>query len=364
MKNVITNVKRGLINWFKSGNLIVFAGISFILGSVALGEGILTYIYTISTSEGVQDDLLKYIDYCNILEKIIPNDLVRKGLFFIIVILWFCILYFRVIHTEVSKGDIKTIHVLGHSTLGKSQFKLDEEASKHTQIEVQELNLIEEVSNAKTDFKKLNYVVNTQDNFIEKFKRTLNNTDSYGYMGISHTPFILRAGFKIGDETKFRLFHYYRNPAFYKELDDNTSYPPLRIEKKDMKVNCRELIVTIATTFDVKDNELSILRPGDKSILKFKLDTLGFDVIKSKRQVDDYVGLIMNEIRTEVKESGILKIHMCIASSIEFTFALGQAISINHDKEITIYSYVANDPKLYPWGINLFKDSSDCIVVN
>ena len=45
------------------------------------------------------------------------------------------------------------------------------------------------------------------------------------------------------------------------------------------------------------------------------------------------------------------------------TFALGQAISLNNDANITIYHYDINNPRKYTWGIDLSKNYRDCLVV-
>ena len=44
----------------------------------------------------------------------------------------------------------------------------------------------------------INYVVNKQDSYIKNFEDNLISGITCGYMGLAHTPLILRAGYKLG----------------------------------------------------------------------------------------------------------------------------------------------------------------------
>jgi hypothetical protein len=359
------NIKRRIIRWLKTGNLKCFIIITFVMFIPFSGD-ITDAIYNSLKSEEMKNQLLILVDYSTVVKVLIPNNLIRWGLALVVAAIWLLIFYFRLCceESESLEKPKKVIHVLGHSTLCKSQFRLDEKSNKTTELDVQELDLIEQFNEIKTDYGKLNYVVSLQDMAIKQFKSKINNNDKYGYMGISHTPLILRAGYQIRAGTKLVLFHKKRDMDYYEELNDSNLYVPIKIEKKDIKDSCKELIVAISTTFLVKDSELNILQPDNKSIIKFKTDELGFDVITSKKQVEEYVISILSEIRKIVKDNGITKIHMVISSSVAFTFALGQALSNNYDPEIIIYHFDINNPKKYPWGISLSKDFTEAIIVN
>lgn len=351
------------MKWIREGSLGWLIFITTVMGFVVSGD-LIGIIYKSVQSEKVKSWLLEYMDICTIVKNLIPNSNIRLSIFGLIILAWFAIFYFRWCYDESMKKSQKIIHILGHSTLGKTQFRLDEKSSQTVELNIDELDLIEDMKKIDGDYDELNYVINKQDIFIEKFKEKINNNDRYGYMGISHTPLILRAGYQIGDETRFAMFHKKRNMNYYEELDDSGIYVPINIEKKEIKDNCEELIVAVSTTFPIEDYQLNILQTEDKSILKFKTDDMGFDVITSEKQVEDYVRNILKEMRQIVREKEITKIHMVISSSIAFTFAMGQAISSHYDPEIIIYHFDINKPKQYPWGISLFEDYKKCAVVN
>jgi len=356
------NIKNGLIKWLKTVKLkylILFTTIMFFVVS----SDVLGVISEKVQTKNIKDQLLKYKDYTSIVKIILPNAYIRWIIFILVIIVWILVWYFRFCYVEpIQKGEIN-IHILGHSTLDKTQFKLNEQSLRIYQPNLEELDLIEDVKVVNGNYIMLQSVVAKQDNFIEKFKDKINNDDKYGYMGISHTPLILRAGYKIGDGTKFTMLHKKRNMDYYEELNNSEVYSPIKIEKETIKDTCRELIVAISTTFPIYDNQLNILHPENKSILKFKTDELGFDVIMSVRQVEEYVATILRKVRQIVGKKQITKIHMVIASSVTFTFALGQGLSNHYDPEIIIYNFDINNPKKYPWGLSLFKHSMNCIVV-
>jgi len=312
-------------------------------------------------SKPIKDGLANYTEYANIVKGIIPNIYLRWMMMCLIIIIWIIVWYFRNCYEEPTQ---RIINILGHSTLGKSQFKLNDKAQDNIKLIIEEINLIEDLKKVGENYDALKYTVSKQDDLIKDFKRKINDNDKYGYMGISHTPLILRAGYDIGDETKFIMFHKKRNLDYYEELSDIESYTPIKIEQKKIKEDCKELIVAISTTFSIQDNQLDILHLENKSIIKFKTDELGFDVITSRKQAEEYISFILREVRQVANDKGIVKIHMVISSSVAFTFALGQELSSHYDPEVIIYHFDINNPKKYPWGISLFKDYKDCILVN
>lgn len=363
VREVGLNIKKGLIKSLKTCKLRYLVAFTIVMAFVISGN-IANAISKSVKMKSLKDGLTKYIDYSNVVKIVIPNIYIRQILFFLVVLIWFLIWYFRVCYKEPIEKLPECIFVIGHSTLGKSQFRLNKKSQENTKLVTEEINLIEDVKNVGENYEDLKYVVSKQDDLIKSFKDKINNDDRYGYMGISHTPLIFRAGYVIGDETNFVMFHKKRNFDYYEELNDSELYTPIRIEEKNIKKDCDELIVAISTTFPIQDNQLSILQPENRSIIKFKTDELGYDVIISKKQVEQYIRFIRGEIRKILIDKEIVRIHMTISSSVAFTFALGQGISSQYDPEIIIYHFDINKPKKYPWGIALFKDSGNCIVVN
>ena len=263
----------------------------------------------------------------------------------------------------IEDNNKEKYQILAHVTMGNTQFITDQESSESIDMCINELNLSEDMK-AIREYNDINYVVNKQDSYIKNFEDNLISGITCGYMGLAHTPLILRAGYKLGDGSKIKIFHKKRDSEYYAELSDEENNISIGIDRKEIKKKSDELILGIASTFDISNEDLEILQYKNKNLMIFKTESLGFDVITSKKQVENYVRYIMKVVRDFIKENNINKVHMVIASSVAFTFALGQAISENHDPEIIIYHYDRKHPKKYPWGIQLSKDSRECIIEN
>lgn len=211
------------------------------------------------------------------------------------------------------------------------------------------------------DYEKYKGIVEELDKCVENFMEK-KEEKYYAFAGILHTPFILRLGYKIGDQTYFKLFHKKRSDSTFKLLDANETYignyPVLKVEKNLSDSDI--LIVSISTTFPITREQLQNFDINHNNYIKFETDKKGFDVITSEKQIDHYKEIIFNNIRDIVMERNIKLIHLCISSSVAFTFALGQGFSKNYDPKVVIYNYENQE---YKWGLKLFEKSEDSIVV-
>lgn len=278
---------------------------------------------------------------------------------FIIFILCIIVLIMKFVYKNKELVD-KVI--IGHSSMSKVQFI----ANTNSDYKVEEINLIDDMKDITTNYEQIKFAIKSQDKFVEEFKDKINSKYDYGYMGIAHTPLILRMGSQIGDELAITLFHKYRtgNTRVFKELNKNDDYYKINISMELLDRDSSELLVGLSTTNIIKYEELKILEPDNKNIIIFSCEELGFDVITSKNQVEDYVQYIMYNIRKVVKSKRITKIHMVLSTSVAMTFALGQAISENNDPKVIIYNFDINSTKKYTWGIELFKNYNECLVIN
>lgn len=265
--------------------------------------------------------------------------------------------------TTAKVNNKKEYQIIGHLTMGNTQFIVSEKDEEYIEPCINELNLVSDMKDIRS-YKDINYVVNKQDSFIKEFENKLINGEKCGYMGLAHTPLILRAGYKIGDGSKIKIFHKKRDFEYYEALNDEENNMLIGIDRKEINKRSDELILGISTTFEINDNDLKILKPQNKNLIIFKTEDLGYDVITSQKQIECYVAYIMKIVRDFVKSNNINKIHMVISSSVALTFCLGQAISETYDPEIIIYHYESKNPKKYPWGMLLFNDSKECIVEN
>lgn len=153
--------------------------------------------------------------------------------------------------------------VINHSSFSNAQSTYDEDVVAGCWVSQVDINLVSQVGQGKiTD------AIHVQDDVIKKI---LDRCDEYTeliYYGITHIPFIFRAGFQIGNEGKVRLLHKYRNEqACFKELSSEPDN--YKIQLKDTEVvnrgnGANEMLVVIETSFSVKDEDLSVFQ--DKAI--------------------------------------------------------------------------------------------------
>lgn len=352
--------------------------IATIIIALSISQDIAGAIYKGVQSQNIKDILQLYIDGMNIINIVIPYVALRIVLLIVSIAIWIIRgwdKHFRKADSRqgltmqekvVEVKETETIKVLGHSTKEVSQFKLKRDDSKVVNLEIQRVNLVEKMAEIERhkNYEEISSVILLQDEEISKFKKSMKDENICGYMGISHTPLILRAGYRLGDGSRFQLFHYVRNPGYYDKLNDSQNFCSLEVVKKEIRQGSKELLVTIATTFDIQDSQLVDFSAEDKSILKFRTRQLGFDIVNSDIQVNEYIQCILKEMRDITQLYRIKRVHMCISSSIPLTFALGQVLSKQYDPDIIIYNYEMNAHKVYPWGIRIFEESRDSVVVN
>lgn len=370
-KDHLKDLKKGIISSIKEskGTVInILLGISFVccVGQTLIGP--IECIRDSIANEEWKNNLDSIISICNLCKLVIPSKIVWYVLFAVILIIRVFFWYIKRCYKDSPKEKEK-IYILGQQTFKNSDFILSKEKDKDIELHIEDdFNVVEEfekINYKNTSFKiDIQKIIDRQDAFIKKFIANKVTGKEYGYMGISHTPLILRAGMKMTDGNILRLFHKKRGDSFYTELNNEAAYPELRIEKKVENSKSNELIVAISTSFQIEDSQLNIFDPVNKNVLKFKSDNLDVDSILSKNQLDSYINFILREVRDFVNKNDIEKIHLVISSSIAFTFALGQRLTTSYDKEIIIYNYEARSSKKYPWGLKLFEDSYDCVVVN
>ena len=208
----------------------------------------------------------------------------------------------------------------------------------------------------------LHQIIREQDSAIKNFIAT---KGIHSYYGIAHTPLVFRAGYMYGDQQEIHLFHRMRNnSANFEEWDTSadikweTSFREVKEENKSCKSN--NLIVAISTSLEIKNIEIASITNTKCHIIRFQLQTLGFDIIGNYAQAENLRKQILSKIRELVKKYDIRCIHMVISSSVAFTFFLGTGFSSQHDPDIIVYHY---DNGKYIWGIDMKKNGLDAIII-
>ncbi len=295
-----------------------------------------------------------------------------KYSFFIIYLLFSFILIYAMFMYKPKFNATNELHVFLHSTMKKVRCELKSSQNYKVVID-REINKIDKFPEpCNRSFKALIIQeIEEQDNYVRQFRENCKENNIYTYMGISHTPLILRAGSMLGDGIAILPIHKNRNEDFYRVLSNDKIYPKLNVKKAVVEAISDELIVAVSTSFLIEDYQLESFIPQSKHVIKFESTKLGVDIIQSNEQLEEYIKIILEELRSIVREKNIKTIHICISSSAIFTFVLGQRLSKTYDREIIIYHYQyikSKDDKsktlYYPWGIKLFEDSKTCIVKN
>ena len=161
-------------------------------------------------------------------------------------------------------------------------------------------------------------------------------------------------GYLIGDQSNVLVFHKTRsNDSKFTEWSRDRGEFIIETPKEyNSGIISKDLIVSISTTFEIKYEELTDLKPQDKHVLMFTANNFGFDVIQSNLDATIARDMIYRNIRDIVKKYDIDKIHFAISSSAAFTFFLGMGYSKQHDPDCIVYHYQRPH---YPWGITIRK---------
>lgn len=203
--------------------------------------------------------------------------------------------------------------------------------------------------------------ISTQD---KKVKSIIENRKGkmLGYYGVAHTPLIFRMGYGFGDQNNIILFHKKRNnSSYFEEWTHDSSLDVMKFKEKNQGCKSKELVVSISTSFEIKESELDSLNKSTRHLLLCTSTNPSFDEIYSYVLADAFRNQIMTSIRDVVKRHGITTIHMAISSSVAFTFFLASAFSRQHDPTIIVYHY---ENGRYIWGVNMSLEGESAIVMN
>lgn len=254
--------------------------------------------------------------------------------------------------------------VISHSSFSNTQAPYDQKAVSNYLVAHRDINLVEKMK--RREFAD---AIRTQDRFVSEITNKCDAFTQLFYYGIAHIPLIVRAGYQIGNEGRVRLFHKFRNDqSLFKELSSGSDDYRINISSS---LTCRnrladELLVVIATSLEITDADLAILR---KSNIKYELNfhitdasMYGFDALSTYATMTRLRTFVMAEIRKQVKKENINRIHLALATSSDFAFYLAQDFSATHDPEIITYHYESSSKEKYPWGISNKRPPSTAVV--
>ena len=240
-----------------------------------------------------------------------------------------------------------------HSTMGHDLSNLD--ANFRKSFYAKRIEIGHRIPSQNASKAEIIQAIKAQDETFANIKKT-NWRSIIFYYGVAHTPFIFRLGHQFGQTCRIRLLHRFRvteDAQEFKEL-------PCHDDNKAAWVNCiqpdnnrqsNELLVAIATTYPIKDEDLRTIDPDNAMyIYKVEIDRKDYDFFSSYNKIRSYADRIAEDIRLLVKEKGIRTIHLAISSSVPFTFYLAQQMNTQQYPSIIVYQY---EPGRYTWGIDI-----------
>ncbi len=261
-----------------------------------------------------------------------------------------------------------TIHptaiIINHSSFSNIQSSYDPSIVTGYTVKERDINLGYQMSR-----QNIVDAIRTQDALIDAILNDCDKSTELFYYGIAHIPFIFRAGFQVGDEGMVRLLHKFRNgQPFFREIssDQDTCTVRLKLSTVQNTKVSNEMLVVVATSLPVAYEDLAAFHSGNFCYeLHFEMENdsmYGFDSIDSYAAMNRLRKGILEKIRETVKEKNIMRIHMVLATSSDFTFFLAQGFSKHHDPEIVVYHYDRNTAVKYPWGISNISTPTNAVI--
>lgn len=244
--------------------------------------------------------------------------------------------------------------IINHSSFSNAQSSYDPCIVSGYSVKEKDINLVDQLAHHNVVD-----AIRVQDSLIEEVLNNCDKSTELFYYGIAHIPLIFRAGFQLGDEGKVRLLHKYRNEqSLFKEISSAPDDQRIQLRGKEQHPDntSKEMLVVIATSFPVSNDDLAVFRGntiGHELIFGMEDKSMyGFDVVDSYAVMNRLRIGILGKIREIVANKRIERIHMVLATSSDFTFFLSQGFSKYHDPEIIVYQYERSNPSKYPWGIS------------
>ena len=150
-----------------------------------------------------------------------------KYFFYVIYVCSFSLIGFK-LYLKKEKIKVMIVNSLGNTKVNILTRYLEEDTSF-------EKDFGEAVKLLENNISEYKQIVKKLDDTAEEFM-SAKKENNYAFAGILHTPFALRLGYKIGDETYFKLFHKKRKEDKFKLLKEKVeycgNYSKLNVEKK------------------------------------------------------------------------------------------------------------------------------------
>lgn len=252
--------------------------------------------------------------------------------------------------------------LMAHSTMGHDLSKLNDSFRKSFWIAKKSIGNQLPSQNASED--QVVDVIREQDKSFQEIRVNCWQSTVF-YYGVAHTPLVSRLGYQWGQTKVIHFLHRFRPtedeqefkalPEYYVE-EKMAFLHSDRLDEPNFSLQSEHLLVSIATTYPIKEEDLSYIDPTNTMIrYNIQVDRMGYDFFNSNQKIRSYADRIIDDLRKLVRERGIETIHFAISSSVPFTFYLAQQMNTNQFSKIIVYHFERGK---YTWGIDVTESDA------
>lgn len=258
----------------------------------------------------------------------------------------------------LNKNRKRKLLIIEHLSLQKMAFTYDVKELTDYAIKKFEMNQYSILNNPDlTTDKMIEQIIESTENSVSHILKYVTSGYQVGYAGIANIPATFLLGYELGDENKKIYFHKFRTDP------DDDNFHLLKSEHRQLMCKCNDspsdpskpsqMLVLIEFSKHISDADIRDVQESNDYVLKYRVpETIGYDIVDSSKQLNQYTDQIISDIATIEKAANISSIKICIAASSAFIFGLGTKFSKTQDKEIIIYHF---QNSTYPWGINVTR---------
>lgn len=289
------------------------------------------------------------------------NDILQANNIILIIILFVMIIIIVIMLTVFIKNNIQErVLVICHNSVNAVRFNFTKEFKDEYAIKKLKFNQVKtfQLDVSKDDM--IQKVIKEVRHTSEEVRKYIDKSYSIGYAGIANIPSVFLLGYEIGDENKRKYFHIFRkgqnaDDKFHllKESDLKDKFTAEYINRPSNPLEEGNILILIELTQYISESDYQNLKGTNDYVIKFaSSNNIDYDIVDSVTQIEEYTEVILKEIMKLQKEKTIKEIHICIAASSAFVFALGTKFSSTQNIDTVVHHF---ENKNYPWGINISK---------
>lgn len=297
------------------------------------------------------------------------NDILQASNIILIIILFVMIIIIVIMLAIFIKNNIQErVLIICHNSVNAVKFNFTKEFKDEYAIKKLKFNQVKTFQLDVSKYDMIQKAIKEVRHTSEEARKYIDKSYSIGYAGIANIPTVFLLGYEIGDENKRKYFHIFRkgqnaDDKFHllKESDLKDEFTAEYINRPLNPLEEGNILILIELTQYISESDYQSLKGTNDQSLKGTNDyvikfassyNLDYDIVDSVTQIEEYTEVILKEIMKLQKEKTIKEIHICIAASSAFVFALGTKFSSTQNIDTVVHHF---ENKNYPWGINISK---------